>query len=880
MTTTLLVMAIFVFPVGTKAALNEQDITILNNTITKNQQVIDDLTKQNLEHLNTIAEQKKAMSTWKVDSDLTATIKEFNATIANNNRLIRISKERVLASEKELQLVLIANARTPAEKVAAQKRYDEIVKDRKANLVKMLNETKIEGAVDDASCAPSAGGINIGNCMMRAAGWMGNLISYLFASLLFLSSKIFDAAVFMSITMTSTWFINNAVSSAWTLIRDFANIFFVFIMLYVAIGSIFELGGIGDPKRLLAHVIIVALLVNFSGFFVRVVVDASNIVAYEFYQSMSGTGSGNVFEFKTIGTELVKKLQLDKLYNTNKPGEDPSSTVILEPQINRLSFVSIILQTFGNIFIFLAVAFVLLVASALFIIRTVVLLIVYIVSPFAFMSQIIPGSRFNYFRPWINYLVSQALFAPAFLIPLYVVFLILGEGGISSVAGTSSTSGWGIAGGGSGTLILVNVIILGLVISCIFIAQKIGAVGAEVVPGLASSATALAARPLSRYGGRLAGRAGSAIAGTGTGKALAESWNTGRLSRVRQSWDTGVLRGARDTAAAQRVGQAVRTPLTTIGAGIGAAAGAAGIRGVGNVFGATPFSRQVEQRASTYLADMRKRERPEDRARFLEGLAGTTGREEFNAIYSQLTPQERRELETAAGLTNVDMAKRLEEQRLNLRGKAGQQTAIEQVQNNKTAGANIMAVEHLNPEDLNAVYRALTPQQRAQLEKDAAANPTLTANLAAARTALGKGGSRETLREADKAQRLAAAETELAVPGGLPDPMVAFNTGSPATSGPAMDRVNKIRELRGEEFKDFAQNNNIFDGSPDHRSLYPYLSAEQLRIALTEVGHAERQEIRRRIEKFRPHGTPHATDNTIEQAYQYLNDPVRGGTSF
>ena len=187
-----------------------------------------------------------------------------------------------------------------------------------------------------------------------------------------------------------------------------------------------------------------------------------------------------------------------------------------------------------------------------------------------------------------------------------------------------------------------------------------------------------------------------------------------------------------------------------------------------------------------------------------------------------------------------------------------------------------MAVEHLNPEDLGAVYRALTPQQRAQLERDAAANPALTARLTAARTALGGGGARETAREVARAQRLATAETELGA-GVLPDPNIAFNPGHPA-SATEMARVNTIRELRGEEFRDFIHNNNIFD--THHQDLYPYLTAEQLRIALTEVSHTERQAIRREIERFRPHGTPHATDNTIEQAYQYLNDPVRGGTSF
>ncbi|HRZ30480.1 MAG TPA: hypothetical protein P5274_02330, partial [Candidatus Paceibacterota bacterium] len=723
----LLLLFISTYPLSTKAEVtDEQWIANKNLEIESFQKTIDQLTEVNSGLLESIADLKKEKRWWSIDAAINKSIKDFNETITSNNSRIRTYTDRVLAAEKQIQSLLLEKATTPAEKATAQKKYEDLTKNRRNNLVEMVNEAKIEGAgaIDNASCFTMRHGINMGNCLMRAAGWTGTLVTYLFAKVLHLSSLIFDASIFMSITMTRTWFTLTAVSSSWSLVRDFANIFFIFIMLYVAIGSIFELGYIGDPKKMLVHVIIVALLVNFSGFFVRVTVDASNILAYEFYQAMGGGG----FEFQTIGTELVKKLSLTKLYNTNKPDSDTTdASVILEPNINRLSFLSIIVQTFGNIFIFLATSFVLLIASILFIIRTIVLLFLYIVSPFAFMSQIIPGGKFNYFKTWRDLLIKNALIAPGFLAPLYLVFLLLGEGGITDIGGTSSTAGWAIVGAGSGTLILINVIILGLVVSCIFIAQKIGVTGAEIAPNLAGKATALASRPLSRYGGRLANRVGTTIAGSEYAQRIAGSY-PGQL--IRRSWDTGVLRSARDTETARRVGQAMRNPLYTAGAGVGILAQKAGIGSGANVLGPTPFSRQVQERANTFLADLRNRERPEDRAVFLEGLMGATKREEFNAIYNQLNAQERREIETAASTTNVDLERRLREQRLSLTGRAGQQTAIEQIQNNRAAGANINAVEHLNQDDLNAVYRALTPQQRVQLDRDTAAAVVATPTLA------------------------------------------------------------------------------------------------------------------------------------------------------
>lgn len=75
------------------------------------------------------------------------------------------------------------------------------------------------------------------------------------------------------------------VDNIWSLIRDFANIFFILILLYAAFQIILGLGH-GGGKKMIASVILMALLINFSLFISRVIIDTSNVLAQIFYNKI------------------------------------------------------------------------------------------------------------------------------------------------------------------------------------------------------------------------------------------------------------------------------------------------------------------------------------------------------------------------------------------------------------------------------------------------------------------------------------------------------------------------------------------------------------------------------------------------------------------
>src|SRR3989338_4329537 len=113
---------------------------------------------------------------------------------------------------------------------------------------------------------------DVGACLV-------NISYYLFytlpAMLLTLAARLFDAI--LALTLSSQLY-GPFISSAWVVVRDLANIFFKLILLYIAIKVILGMAGHG-VKQMIVQVVIAALLINFSMFFTKIVIDSSNILA-------------------------------------------------------------------------------------------------------------------------------------------------------------------------------------------------------------------------------------------------------------------------------------------------------------------------------------------------------------------------------------------------------------------------------------------------------------------------------------------------------------------------------------------------------------------------------------------------------------------------
>jgi len=180
------------------------------------------------------------------------------------------------------------------------------------------------------------------------------------------------------------------VSEGWKIIRDITNIGFIFALLYIAISTIV---GQGSAKSTLVWVIIMAMVVNFSLFTTRVVIDASNILARVFYQNINvqDANSDPNETTKSITAALISKVNIQNIEN------DVSAS--LQDQPNAMDEWKIalagILITFLVIIVNLVMIFVFFSIAMLFVGRVIGLWFSIIASPLAFLSIAFPGGKSN-----------------------------------------------------------------------------------------------------------------------------------------------------------------------------------------------------------------------------------------------------------------------------------------------------------------------------------------------------------------------------------------------------------------------------------------------------------------------------------------------------
>ncbi len=179
--------------------------------------------------------------------------------------------------------------------------------------------------VPTSNCALASGGT-----VFKSGDWAQCItdVIYVFtigigSGFAYVSAYFFDWAV--SLSLNGSAYALDFVSSGWTTARDLANMAFLFILLYIAFKIIFS-AETGDTIHMLALVIVVALLVNFSFFFTRLAIDAGNILSIQFYnainvQSLAATAqqggvSGNVLATlstvgnATTGANIAVKLKI------------------------------------------------------------------------------------------------------------------------------------------------------------------------------------------------------------------------------------------------------------------------------------------------------------------------------------------------------------------------------------------------------------------------------------------------------------------------------------------------------------------------------------------------------------------------------------------
>ncbi|MDO8594653.1 MAG: hypothetical protein Q7R93_04035 [bacterium] len=379
---------------------------------------------------------------------------------------------------------------TPAQREAITAANKAIADDAAANTRSEANKTQSPDGQSASACGFLASTFSPVFCTLS---WVANAMMWISARVLWIAGIILNKSIALTINMSSILDSLPIVDIGWKVLRDISNIVFIFIALWCGISITLGLGDNGSKGwGLLAHVVLVALFINFSLFITKAVIDASNIAALHFYSLIQQPDHKSDWD-GGISEAFMNGLQIQSLYNSSniKTFDSKGGNTYVDAAANSagtgsLSYTNILLVgVLGSVTILVA-AFVFFAAAIMFIIRLVTLIMLMILSPLAFVAWILPGAS-GLASSWWSKLWTQSFFAPLYLALAYVVVSAINAPGFNIIGGKTGEGIPSFAAAfvgfeGSSISIIFNfIVIIGLLVGCLIVAQQLGAKGSDLM---------------------------------------------------------------------------------------------------------------------------------------------------------------------------------------------------------------------------------------------------------------------------------------------------------------------------------------------------------------------------------------------------------------
>jgi len=342
------------------------------------------------------------------------------------------------------------------------------------------------------------------NWIASAIAWLGSQIIILEAKLL---SWVLDASVFTKMPV---------VQAGWRICRDLANMFFVFILVYIAFCYILRIQS-QSTKKLIVKVIIIAVLINFSLMIGGVIIDFSNVF-FRFFVF----GGLKPQDGEKVTTSLANALKLQTLVESNILETPTASSTPEDWQAwiqNQMAQQNekTILIGFGKLMFTIIFTFLMIIVfGALIVIlfvRLFQLWILLIFAPLAWTASLIKikGTPSDLADNWWKNFLKWSFVAPILGMFIYLALETSKHLNNLNVASNLNTSASNMMY--SIQNILQMVLVAGFLIAGFIAGQKMG-------EGIAGSALNLAKSTGGKVGGAikdrstlLAARAGGAIGG-------------------------------------------------------------------------------------------------------------------------------------------------------------------------------------------------------------------------------------------------------------------------------------------------------------------------------------------------------------------------------
>lgn len=276
----------------------------------------------------------------------------------------------------------------------------------------------------------------------KIIGWILNaVLSAVNAFILWVTALV--GGIF---TTALSWILNSTmpgmVTTGWIIVRDVCNMFFILALIAMALATILQLGEEYNYKHLLPKLVLMALLVNFSKVIATTLVDFVSFLASIFAIHSASEIWAFLYRYVNFG-------DLNTLPNGWMAG--------LVQGLSKLLFSFVAAATFIAL-------------TSLLVVRIVAIYILIILSPLAYVLNILPFTE-HYAKEWWGYFLKNLLWLPVSLLIIKLTILLA-----HSPEFTASDSAFNV--------ILLMAFLWGAVV----VAEHIGAAGSQMVVGMAEKA--------------------------------------------------------------------------------------------------------------------------------------------------------------------------------------------------------------------------------------------------------------------------------------------------------------------------------------------------------------------------------------------------------
>ncbi len=260
------------------------------------------------------------------------------------------------------------------------------------------------------------------------------------------------------------------VQLGWTVVRDVSNMFFIIVLLVIAVATIFKVESY-SYRALLPKLLIMAVLINFSRMITGFFIDFAQIIMLTFVNSFRDVAGGNIVDATGIGRIF------SYLPEALKKGQDVES-----------------LKVFGALLLGLAItavtAGVLLAFIVVLVFRVIMLWTLTVLSPLAYLLSAFPGGQ-KYSGQWWEKFTSHLIVGPVLAFFLWLSFAIMQQGLFTRrqnstfgqfLAGEKVTiedyNPYGTEAGATDNLINF-IIVIALLLGSLTLTQQLGAMGGQ-----------------------------------------------------------------------------------------------------------------------------------------------------------------------------------------------------------------------------------------------------------------------------------------------------------------------------------------------------------------------------------------------------------------